>query len=166
MYWLLTILEWLQLAMILDLFWNSKYSLKKLPFFLLGTWNFFAMQYSSIVLARWNFLHSFLSLIHRNFFGIISKFQILFKKLNTVYFLKINFRHRYSFIVLSLQYFLVVINLFNSEHSFLLSMSRDLLEFICKFQIVFENMAYTAFNTTWRHLCNTQICLWNSIFHW
>ena len=67
--------------------------------------------------------------------------------LNTKYFsenltfLKKNFRHRYSSIVQSIEYFLVVIVLFNLVHSFLLSMSRNILEFITKFQIVSEKHA-------------------------
>ena len=96
----------------------------------------FCYQYSSflptfnylrVATGQWNLLHGFLSLIPVTIFGIIlnSKYSknLLFKK---------NVRHMYSFIVESLEYFLVAVPLLNLVHSFLLSMSTNVLEIIFK----------------------------------
>ena len=78
------------LAMLLDLFLNSKYFSKNLHF---SDFELFCDQYSSstvstfnylrVATAQWNFLLSFLSLIPRNVFVFISKFHIFFDKLYT-----------------------------------------------------------------------------------
>ena len=72
------------------------------------------------------------------FLELFRNSKYIWKKLNTS--LK-DFRYRYSFIIQSLEYFLVVTALFNLVHRFLLSMSRNVLEFISKFQIVFGKHA-------------------------
>ena len=119
-------------VMFSDLFRNSKYSSKNFQFFVLGT-TVPTLNYLRVATAQGNYLHSFLSLI-RKVFEFISKFKIFIRKLTLFW----KNRHGYSFIVPSLEYFLVVIALFNLVHIFSLSILRKVLEYISKFQILFE----------------------------
>ena len=83
-----------------------------------GGWNYFAISTVPfhwlltifwLATVQWNFLHSFLSLIPKNVFGFISKFQIFFEQIAHSHVrhlelfcdqyssLKQNFRHRVQF---------------------------------------------------------------------
>ena len=113
---------------------------------MLGTWNFFTIStvllFCLLIIFEWlqlNYIFYIASSLY-----IIVTFLNLFR--NSKYLSKNlsrtkSFRQRYSFIVQNLEYFLVVIALFNLIHSFLLLRSRNVFEFIYRFQIVFETHA-------------------------
>ena len=80
-----------------------------------------------MVTAQWNFFQSLFSLILSDFYQICFEISNIFRK---TYTSQKKLLHLYSFIVPSLEYFLVVLAQLNVVHSFLLSMSRNLNLFL------------------------------------
>ena len=111
----------------------SKFQLffeKNLHFSVSGTYNIFAFNYLRV--ASFNSMKFSTQLPLTNYasqcFRLIKKKKIdFFKKTFAIY---VRF--------LRTEYSIVVVVLFNLVYSFLLSMSRSVLEFISKFQIVFK----------------------------
>ena len=113
LYRLLTIFEWLQLneifysastqyylTMFVDLFLNSKYSLNNQLFFVLGTWNFFAI--SIVPLYRLNYLRgarakSYFLYIQLPLTNTSQRFSI-YLEIRNVFFFKLSCLNVYIFL--------------------------------------------------------------------